>query len=184
MKKIIYGLIFLCFLAVPLPILAQVENPESTSSSGRGVKSSSPSATSTPTVNIEIFASVKTAVARLNAAVDRIEKIKEKITSRMEKLKSSGVKTTKLNQSYNYLIRDAKDLRTNTDKISSASSIFLKSSSMKKDYPLFKKQLTSVLTELNEVLSAEKSLVSDMKLLASPTATPTIKISPTKVQTK
>lgn len=149
MKKTAFFLFFIfILLAKPLGLSAQTPTIQE-------AQTSSPSKTST-----------KLILERLEAAVFRLEKISEKTSSRVAKIKKEGKKVSRLESQVRGLTRQINSLKEELVKVNELGV-------STKSYPNFRKQVVSLARRLKQILALEKTIIEEMRQSQPKTATPT-----------
>lgn len=116
---------------------------------------------------------VELLLGRFSAGTLRLEKIANRISSRLEKIKKDGFETISLDSQYQKLTKQLDELKSQLTETQEAATIFFQSQEPKNGYPSFRKQVIAVRDTLNNALAAEKSLVNNMKQYDTTAATPT-----------
>lgn len=175
MKKILFVIIpLLLFMALALPIYSQ-DAPLITKSSSSDKKipgrnelmplkqATSPSELMTPP---GMITSMEILIAKINKAVELIRNIQERITSRLEKMKSNNLKTDKIDSiigSVNIQIQKLESDLTIEKKLQKS---LRENSDRKIDYKAWRKQVVVVRQDINDVLKLQKNIIIEMKKLA------------------
>lgn len=166
MKKIILPIIFFFLLGLAPPIEAQTVKIT--------VKP-----TTLPTNQVEISTpqltiSINALISRLKAAEVRLDKISQKIASRLGRMKESKLNVTKLDSQYANISQQLLQLKQEEVKLEASSASFLGSTNLSRDYKSFRQQVLSINTSLKTILTSEKNIVSQMKRYPAFTITPAI----------
>ncbi|OGG26413.1 hypothetical protein A2960_06055 [Candidatus Gottesmanbacteria bacterium RIFCSPLOWO2_01_FULL_39_12b] len=116
-------------------------------------------------VNIEMIIKV------MDAAITRIEKISGKISSRLQKLNLTGVKTVELDKKNSQIIKKIDSVKVEMEK-----------SNTKIQVQKFKTQIQQTFAEMEKIIDDQRSLVLELKQVATMPAIPTGRLTPTKIK--
>ena len=105
----------------------------------------------------------------LEAAVSRVNNIKERLEQRLKKIQKDGEKALILNNQFSLLAKSADKLVEGHAKIQSLAKVFLKSPQPNKDYRAFRSQIKTFDDYLNNAYSAEKDLLKEMQKIETAT---------------
>jgi len=162
MKKIFFFFFVFAFLFTTPAAFAQT--PASPSS-----LKVAPTATTS-----SVFANTLTVLfARFEASLSRLEKIAQKINSRI-------VKLNLIDPQQKTLLERLTKSRTDLLALNAQSKTFISATATRQDYLLFKNQLLTFNKNLKDIYKLELDLVANMKRQAVATATPMITALPTK----
>lgn len=184
-KKIILFLVIfaLLYLIFPLNLLYSQSSTGSAVVTNQAAKPTLSATTSGALAKEERRKKLNLIVDRLNAAIKRIERISQRITSRLVKIKnaSAGKETviSRKVESQNQKLIDQIDLlKTNITKLEFTVLTLADSNTPKKDYQVFKKQASDMLRDLKGVQKGQKELISDLKQLVTTSVSPTLTTVP------
>jgi hypothetical protein len=115
--------------------------------------------------------------SRLDAAIYRAQALTQKLLAYHDKLKTQGIKNTRLTKAVTTLSNQDDQVKQYFTKWKSAQSVFSTSPQTLKDYSPFRVSTTELINALNKIATSQKTVVADLKPFDKPTVTP--KISPT-----
>lgn len=161
MRKIILSFCIFIFLLTTPVAFAQTGSP------------SASKATPTATSSSAFTKSLTVLLTRFEAAFTRLERIAQRIDSRLSKLNSADLQQKALTEK----LMKAK---TSLAALNAQSQALSTNTSTRQDYILFKNQVMVLTKNLKDVYKLELDLVANMKKPAVATATPTAVVIPTK----
>lgn len=161
MRKIILSFFIFIFLLTTPAAFAQTGSP------------SASKATPTATSNIAFTKSLAVLLTRFEAAFTRLDKIAQRIDSRLSKLNSADLQQKTLTEK---LTKSKTDLAA----LNAQSQALGTNTSTRQDYILFKNKVMVLTKNLKDVYKLELDLVANIKKQAVATATPTAVVIPTK----
>lgn len=166
MKKLIF-ILLLCLAILPSKVQAQ---SLSISSTDPATKTASPS--------VKLNKSIVSLVNKLKAMVIRLEKLSQRIATRINKIYSTNVnsadtdKITKLTAQQKNISTQVKQLNADLIQLDLQVQSASATGVSKKDYILFRSKTMTLIGKIKDVYLLESDLISQMKKIATVTATP------------
>lgn len=184
-KNIIIFLVifFLLYLIFPLNLYSQ-SSTRSAAVTNQAAKPTLSAATTGALAKEEVRRKkLNLILDRLNAAVKRVERISQRITSRLIKIKSTALDKAilapaKLENQNLKLLEQIDKIKNEAAKLESFAATPGTSSNPKKDYQTFKIQAADLVKDLKDIQKTQKDLVTQLKQLVVASASPTIKAVP------
>ena len=102
-------------------------------------------------------------VNRLDAAVNRLGQISDRISSRIEKLQISRNEASQLNSQYQTIIDKIHTMQNGVEFIKDKRIDLNTVETGYEDYDIFKNRAVDIINQLDEVLKDEMELVSEIK---------------------
>mgnify|MGYP001567985655 FL=1 len=130
--------------------------------------------------------SISSLINILQAMVLRLEKLSQRIATRLNKIYSVNInssdteKIIKLTTQQKKLMIQVKQLKTDLSKLDLQFQSASTAGISKKEYPLFRSQAISLIGSIKEVHISESDLVTQMKNIASVSSTPEVNAVPSK----
>ncbi len=171
--QLIFFILVLCLILLPSKAHAQELNV-----------SSVPQATVTATVSAKMNKSISSLINILNSMILRLEKLSQRIATRLNKIYAANVnstdtdKITRLTTQQKNLATQVKQLKTDLTQLDLQVQSATGTGISKKDYFLFRSQTMILIGNIKDVYILESDLVSQMKKIATVTATPVAKTIP------
>lgn len=175
MKIIIYFSLLVSFLLSAPDVLAQTATPSV-------VKQATPTATA----KVVFTKSINSLLNRFKAAVAREEKIAQRISLRLTKLRplpqasTANIVLSKLDTQRETLLDQLSKVNAELIKLDLQSQGLSTATPSRNDYLLFKNQALIFIKNLKDIHKMELDLVVDLKKLATTSPTPSIKVIPTQ----
>lgn len=182
MRKIISLGFFFVFLVITTTVWAQTAIPPAVVNLPVQAVQTSPSAI----LNTRSVKTLTSLMTRMKAGVLRLDKISQRINTRLAKLGiSAGLsnntdKITKLTTQQKTLAVNFEQLKTDLEQLDIISQTLSSSSSLPKDYPVFKNKALVFIKSLKDIYKQETDLLAEMKKITTTSATVSIKAEPTK----
>ena len=113
-------------------------------------------------------------INRLHGAEARLDRIGQKIASRLGKMKESKLNVAKLDSAYASIVEQLLQLKKKSAQLETTSATWLNSPDSTQDYKLFRQELLDINTSLKTILNSEKNLIGQMKRYVVPTSKATV----------